>query len=110
MKITLAPPGEVAQTWDFDPSRLMVAELGAIEQVTGLSGMTAFGEALNNYSASALRALIWVLRKRSDPPLRYDAVDFAVGDISVEADEAVPKDDDEETPSSEPSVSDGSTG
>ena len=92
MKITHSPPGGPVETWEFDLSRLMVAELDAIERVTGLTGMVAFQEALNNWSASALRALIWVVRKRSDPPLRHDAVDFAIADISIVQVPPVPKD------------------
>ena len=93
MKITHRPPGGPVEEWDFDLARLMVAELDAIERVTGLTGMIAFQEALNAWSASALRALIWVVRKRSDPPLRYEAVDFAIADINIVQVEPVPKDE-----------------
>jgi hypothetical protein len=100
VKITWTPPGGPAQEWEFDPSRLMVAELDAIEKVTGLSGLTAFGEALNAGSASALRSLLWVVRKRQDPALRYEAVDFALADLAITDDEAPPKDGEEEVSAS----------
>lgn len=97
MKITHTPPDGPAQEWRFDMSRLMVAELDAIEKVTGLSGLIAFNEALNNWSASALRALIWIIQKRANPPLRYEAVDFAIADINITPEEeAAPKDAAEE--------------
>lgn len=93
-KITYAPDGEVAQTWDFDPKRLMMAELEAIEKVTGLT-FIEFGEGLNKGSAKAMRALVWILRKRhGEPTLRYSEVDFALGDLTT--------DDDEEQPDDEP--------
>ena len=108
MRITYSPSGGPVEEWEFDPTRLMVAELDAIEKVTGLTGLNAFGEALNNMSASALRALVWVIRKRADPPLRYENVDFAIGDLSIGDDETPPKDD-SEAPGSEPSGSAAST-
>jgi hypothetical protein len=92
VKLVLAPPDAPRDEWEFDPRRLTVAELDAIEQVTHLSGLTAFGQALNDGSARALRALVWVLRKRVDPPLRYENVDFAIADLAFEDDD-VPKDD-----------------
>ena len=95
MKIILAPPDGPRQEWDYDLSRITVAELDAIEQVTHLSGLPAFGQAINAGSVRALRALVWVAQKRSDPPLQFDSVDFALVDLSIENEEP-PKGDGEQ--------------
>lgn len=61
--------------YDGHIDHLDIEEAEAIEQVTGLS----FGDwqdAMRSRSARALRAFIWVLRRRDEPALRYNDVRF----------------------------------
>jgi hypothetical protein len=73
------------QVWPFKPDRLLTTEAEAIEKVTGLT-FGEWGAELMKGGAAARRSLVWVLRKRQDPPLRYRDVDFPVGDLLVEYD------------------------
>jgi hypothetical protein len=85
--ITFRAEGAEDLVWPgFKPDRLMTTEAEAIEKVTGLA-FAAWGAALMKGSASAGRALVWVLRKRTDPTLRYRDVDFPIGDLSIGFDE-----------------------
>lgn len=95
MKIFYAPDEGDAQAWDFDPLRMLTTEAEAIETVTGLTYIQ-FGEALENGSMKAFRALVWTLRKRhGEAELHYRDVDFPIGALTFENDDA-PGDEQEE--------------
>jgi hypothetical protein len=95
MKIFYAPDDGDAQAWDFDPMRMLTTEAEAIETVTGLTYIQ-FGEALENGSMKAFRALVWIMRKRhEDPTLKYRDVDFPIGALTFEADDEEPADDEQ---------------
>jgi len=87
--------GDARKTYEFSVSKLMNVEAIAIEKQTGLTvaGLLAgmFGK-----SAVAITAVVWVLRKRSEPRLRYDEVEFSIGDCDIED-----PDEDEEEPAAE---------
>lgn len=86
MNITFEQDGETRR-WDrFKPDRLLATEAEAIEKVTGMT-FGQWGQALMNGSALAGRALVWVLQKREDAPLRFRDVDFPIGDLSVDLDD-----------------------
>lgn len=112
MKITYSPDGIEPVTWDFQPDRLLMSEAAAIEKVTGL-GFTEWLTSLGTLSGDSMRALVWVLSKRTDPTLRFSAVDFPVGALAMEpdddelaeadrADQDGPGNDSPPTPGSEP--------
>lgn len=86
MRITFSPDGVEPVTWDFQPDKLLMSEAAAIEKVTGL-GFTDWLGSLGTLSGDSMRALVWVLSKRTDPTLRFSAVDFPVGALAMEADE-----------------------
>lgn len=76
---------------EYPIARLMVTEVEAFEKVTGL----AMQDGLASGSATALRALVWIARKRIEPELRFSDVDFALEDLEVvggddEGDDAAP--------------------
>lgn len=64
----------------FDPDKLLVSEATAIERMTTLTFPQLIG-GLNIGAASALQAAIWVMRKRSNPKLRLQDVEFSMGDL-----------------------------
>ncbi len=67
------------------PEKMLSTEAEAIEGVTTLS-FVQWGQALLNGSAICGRALVWVLLKRENPPLRFRQVDYPIGALSVELD------------------------
>lgn len=70
----------------FDPDKLLVSEVVAIEDQQTGAGLTwpqvMGGLAIG--AGSALRACVWIMRKRSNPKLKISDVEFAWGDITQE--------------------------
>lgn len=74
------------RVYEFDQDRLTNVECMAIEKVTGLT----FGEwadALQKRSMLAVTALVWVVRKRDEPTLRFSDVEFNVASLDITDDE-----------------------
>lgn len=70
----------------LDVNRFTLAELEDLEEATGMSFM-ALGETLQSgqYPIKLLRALVWILRRRTDPSFSLeDARSLSLGDIRFE--------------------------
>ena len=87
MIITYQPEGAQPTTWDFKPQKLLNAEAEAIERHTGWT-FDEFQDRLMKGSVLAMRALLFVMLKRGDPTLKWDAVQFALGDVKLDMDDA----------------------
>ena len=74
------------QAYEFDMTRITNVEGMAIEKATG-GTYQEWADSLQAGSMLALTALVWVVRKRSEPTLTFDQVEFS--HISVEEDEEV---------------------
>lgn len=82
MQITYTPEGAEPRTWDFEPKKLMSPEAEAIERHTGWT----FDEFAGNFlkgSTLAKHAVLFVMLKRSAPQLKWDDVQFALGEVEV---------------------------
>jgi hypothetical protein len=89
--VVYTPDEGEPQRWPFKPGRVMATEAEAIEKVTGYS-FQEWGDAMEKGSATALRALVWILRKRhEDPTVRYRDVDFPLGAVEIEMEDDDPK-------------------
>lgn len=84
MKVTYSPEGGTPRTWSVDLENPAWDLTFATEKATDWP-WGVFRERLLSESAIALRALLWVLRKRDEPKLQIDAVkpdldeiDFAI--------------------------------
>ena len=88
MLIIYRPDGAPEQTWEFDPQELLDVEATAIERVTGWT-YGEFGEQFIKGSILARKALLWVLRKRTEPTLKFRDVAFRVRELDwkLDADE-----------------------
>jgi hypothetical protein len=87
VRITYTPDDGEKREWDFKPGRLLATEVEAIEKVTDMTFME-WAEAMSKGSATGLRGLVWVLRKRhGEPELRYRDVDFSYDSVAFEPDE-----------------------
>ncbi len=88
--------GDERTTYDCDFNKLLNVEFIAIERVTGLT-IIGVAQGLMEASAVTVTALVWVMRKRQDPTLRFDQVEFAMADVEIEdlddeeAEQAAPK-------------------
>ncbi len=93
--------GDARMSYLFEYGKVRMQEAIPVEQETGL-GLLDLVTLLPKLSPTALTAVIWLLRKREEPDLRFEDVDFALGDVDVEPIEdeetPAPKDDASEIP------------
>lgn len=85
MIFTYKPEGAPERKWEVKTGRLLSPEMEAIEKVTGQFYPT-WNASLLDGSASAARALLWVLLKRENPVLKYDEVLFSYDEFDLEYD------------------------
>lgn len=86
MQFVYQPEGAEAKRWEFEPNKLMSPEAEAIERHTGLT-FQEWGQAVTKGSILALHGLLFVLLKRSDPTLKWDAVQFCMDDLDFQLDD-----------------------
>lgn len=86
MLIIYRPEGGEERTWEFDPQEMLDVEATAIERVTGLT-YAEFGEKFLKGSILAWKALLWVLRRRSEPTLAFRDVSFRVKEFEWQLDQ-----------------------
>lgn len=84
MYVTFSPEDGDAQTWEFNPGRVRVAEQIAIEKAAGLRWDEWVTE-VKLGRASARRVLLWAMLRREHParPLA-DTPDFLADELVVE--------------------------
>lgn len=83
-------------SWDVELGRFLNVEIMAIERQTGMTA-SEFEDALNRGSMTAHTALVWLVRRRTEPGLKFDDVVFNSADLSIAAaeDEALEEGKDE---------------
>lgn len=83
MIIVYAPEGGETHRWDLKEIRILATEAEAVERVTDLEWEAARTKIVKG-SMLALRAVAWVLMKRTDPSLRYAQFAPAAAELSYE--------------------------
>lgn len=83
MKVKYSPEDGAEQVFDYNPNKLMSAEREVCEKKTGKT-FNDFAQGVLTGNSSCRRALLFILRKRTDPTLMYDDVDFAWDELTVE--------------------------
>jgi hypothetical protein len=88
--------------YDIVMEQFLWAEIFAIQEVTGASGLLEIGERLEAADGRIIPALLWVLRKRGgEPTLTFaDLATLKIGDIEMKGDDE-DKPDEEAGPSQE---------
>ena len=76
-KVTIA-----GETFSLDENDITNREAMAIESATGVT-FGEFGELLKKGSALALTALVWILKRRANPSLKFGDVDFKFGELEL---------------------------
>lgn len=87
MFLIYKPVDSEAQEWWFDPQGMRAREAEAIEKRTGWD-WSEFAVHLIAGSVLARRALLWTFQRRVHPALRFEDVDFAMSELTVEYDRA----------------------
>lgn len=85
MIFTYKPAGGTERVWEVKAGRLLSPEMEAIEKVTGVF-YPEWNRTLLDGSVTAARALLWVLLKRENPTLKYDAVQFTYDEFDLDYD------------------------
>ena len=70
-------------TYEFDADRMTNLEAIGIEKVTGLY-FAEWTEALGKGSMLAVNALVWTIRRRSEPTLKYSDMKYELASIEIE--------------------------
>ncbi|MFJ9315768.1 hypothetical protein ACIRN4_16380 [Pimelobacter simplex] len=79
IKIIYTPEGGSRREWEVDLANPAWDVHKMAPKAAGLRGWAPFAEALEGVDADAWQALVWVLRKRTEPQLRFDSVTFPNG-------------------------------
>lgn len=65
--------------YEFDEKRIMNVEAIAVKRVTSEHlGFVDFMRAVSESDVEAITALVWIVRKRSEPDLRFTDVEFNI--------------------------------
>ena len=87
VRISYLPEGQEPQSWEFDPDAADNLEAEIIEIVGG-EAWDSYGQWLNlmgRGNMRAIRALLWVLQRRTNPDLDFNEIRFRTDQITVEA-------------------------
>jgi hypothetical protein len=74
------------KTYEFDQDSMTNLDAMALEDVTGW-GLRTFGEKLADGSGRALTFLVWLVRSRTEPGLKFDEVEFSLARLDLDEDE-----------------------
>ena len=84
MYLVYTPEGsDEPQRWKYLPKKLMSAEREMLERRTGMN-FTEFTQAVVKGNSVCRRALLFMYLKRSHPTTRYEDVDFAWDELTLE--------------------------
>jgi hypothetical protein len=84
MYLVYAPEGsDEPKRWKYQPKKLMSAEREMLERRTGMN-FTEFTQAVVKGNSGCRRALLFMYQKREHPTLKYDDVDFAWDELTLE--------------------------
>jgi len=75
------------QVFDYDPSKMLNTEAIALQKVTGMR-MPEWTKSLSEGDAYALTGLVWLLWRRNGREVAFDDVEFDIGSIDLQDDEA----------------------
>ncbi|MET9965456.1 hypothetical protein ABZZ80_05895 [Streptomyces sp. NPDC006356] len=84
MYLVYKPEGsDEPKRWKYQPKKLMSAEREMLERRTGLN-FTEFTQAVVKGNSLCRRALLFMYLKREHPGIKWDDVDFAWDELTLE--------------------------
>jgi len=86
VRIVYTPEGGSKREWSIDMDNPPWDITYGVEKATNWA-WSEFGDRLANTSVIALRALIYILRKRDEPRLEIDSVQVLFSEIDLQMDE-----------------------
>lgn len=85
MIVTYAPDGGDKRTWDYKSADLPSSEAEDIEEAVGVT-FDEWQQKLLMGGMKARRALLWILRRRDEPGLKFADVAFTVREFTLDFD------------------------
>lgn len=84
MYLVYTPEGsEEPKRWKYQPKKLMSAEREMLERYTG-KNFTEFSQDVLKGNSKCRRALLYLYLKRDHPSIKFDDVDFAWDELTLE--------------------------
>ncbi|EPD56352.1 hypothetical protein [Streptomyces sp. HGB0020] len=84
MYLVYTPDGsDEPKRWKYQPKKLMSAEREMLERYTG-KNFTDFSQDVLKGNSKCRRALLYLFLKREHPTLKFDDVDFAWDELTLE--------------------------
>jgi hypothetical protein len=85
MKLVFTPSDGPREEYDFIPGKLLTSEAEAIEDLRGARWDTfeEFGRLFLSGNARARRAALWVMKRRREPLLEFDSMEFPLDQLSI---------------------------
>jgi hypothetical protein len=93
IRLTYRPPNKDLQSWELDPDDLDNLESETVEAVGGTQwdSYAQWFYLVTRGNTRAVRALLWMLLKRTDPLLDFNEVRFRTSDVELsDAEESEP--------------------
>lgn len=80
MKILLKLNG---QEWDYDEDELQLSDAIAIKNASGLP-LSTFMQGIRDFDPLAIQTLIWFVRRRDEPAVKREQINFRIADLDLE--------------------------
>jgi hypothetical protein len=74
--------GNSLEEYRYDPKKFLTAEAIAAEKITGMSWVQIVVGSQTGY-VTAIAAVLWLLKKRANPKLKFAEVQFNTGEVEV---------------------------
>ena len=71
------------EKFEISPKDILNIEAIAVKKKTGLD-FQPWMEALSEFQAEAVTAFVWIAKKRQDPTLKFEDVNFPLGSVDFE--------------------------
>jgi hypothetical protein len=83
MRLIWAPPDGELREWEFDPDSLLTSDAEAVEALGGTvwEDFDEFDRLFRRGNRRALRAALWVLRRKTEPGLRFETIEVRADEV-----------------------------
>jgi len=84
LKFTYSPEGVDPKVWTVDLlDGIRASEYIAMQQKSGIKGFQALMNGIEDIDPLAIKALLWLLLKRTMSTLSWDSLDFTLGEVEI---------------------------
>ncbi len=86
MRLIWEPEGAERREWEFTPHKLRTVEVEDLESVGGTAweDFDEFRRLFRKANRRALRAALWIVRRRDETGLRFDQLDLSASEVKID--------------------------